>query len=381
MKTLVLSAEDIRRIVSHVGLDALMDTMIARLTQAFSSFDSHKVFTPARHGFSYQQPHTGLLEWMPTLESGRHATIKVVGYHPHNPALNRLPTILSTASVYDVSSGHLVGIADATFLTALRTGAASAVASKILALPKSRSLGMIGAGAQAVTQAHALSRIFDLREVWTFDVNSAVSHTLPRRAAQAGLPIDVIGPETLAARLASTDIVCTATTVDVGAGPVLADGDFKPGVHFNAVGSDFPGKFELPATLLQRSLVCPDFGAQARKEGECQQIPASDIGPELVDLVKHPEKYHDARDRSTVFDSTGWAYEDHLAMKMLADYAADLGLGTHIELESVGTDPLDPYHFAANNFTDDHATNNLKQVTPPTEHNPVLAQPHSESTL
>ncbi|OAD19409.1 Ornithine cyclodeaminase/mu-crystallin [Candidatus Thiomargarita nelsonii] len=65
-------------------------------------------------------------------------TLKMVGYHPFNPQKNHLPTILSTIATYDTCTGHLLGLADATFLTALRTGAASAVASQILASPQNK---------------------------------------------------------------------------------------------------------------------------------------------------------------------------------------------------------------------------------------------------
>ena len=70
---------------------------------------------------------------MPVYKKGKEVVIKVVGYHPHNPGKFNLPTILSSISSYDTTTGHLKGIADGVLLTALRTGAASAVASKVMA--------------------------------------------------------------------------------------------------------------------------------------------------------------------------------------------------------------------------------------------------------
>ena len=129
LQTLVLSVEDTRRIIRYVGLDALMDEVITRLTQAFEQFDPTQTVVPVRTGFSYEHPYVGLVEWMPLFEKHRQIVLKAVGYHPQNPSLHNLPTVLSTVSAYDPVSGHLTAVIDGTFLTALRTGAASAIAT------------------------------------------------------------------------------------------------------------------------------------------------------------------------------------------------------------------------------------------------------------
>ena len=146
MLTMIVGRDDVARIVEAVGLDALMDEMIDRLSAAITSFDETTTRVRARDGFHYQEPDLGLLEWMPVMQTGEATTIKVVGYHPLNPTLHDLPTILSTISVYETGSGHLKGLADGTFLTALRTGAASAVASRVLARRNSKVLGLVGCG-------------------------------------------------------------------------------------------------------------------------------------------------------------------------------------------------------------------------------------------
>ena len=104
-------------------------------------------------------------------------------------------------------------------------------------------------------------------------------------------------------------------------------------------------KVEVPASLLTRSLVCPDFPEQAIREGECQQLRPEEIGPSLVELVKAPGAWASASTATTVFDSTGWALEDHLALDMLLDYAGEMGLGTFVDLETPAVDPRDPYAF------------------------------------
>ncbi len=348
LTTLVLSAPDVRMIVQRVGLNALMDAMIARLTSAFRQFEPACYDIPPRSGFTYHNPYLGLLEWMPVMRRGAEVAIKVVGYHPANPGSNGLPTILSTISTYDTHSGHLIGLADATFLTALRTGAASAIASRALMHPDSRVVGLIGAGAQAVAQLHALSRVIEIDQVMVYDSNPAVTRTFSQRADFLGLEVSPVEAHDLPRLVSEADVLCTATSVDIGDGEVFPDRDLKPHLHVNAVGADFPGKFEVPLTLLQRSFVCPDFPEQALKEGECQRLGLDQIGASLVEVIQQPERYAYARQTTSVFDSTGWALEDQIALQMLLDYAGELGLGTPLELESASDDPRNPYHFARN---------------------------------
>ncbi|NDJ60670.1 MAG: ornithine cyclodeaminase family protein, partial [Chloroflexi bacterium] len=118
-----------------------------------------------------------------------------------------------------------------------------------------------------------------------------------------------------------------------------------PWLHINAVGSDFPGKFEIPVALLERAFVSPDFPLQALAEGECQQLSREQVGPPLFELVRHPEAHHPVREQLSVFDSTGWALEDQVSLEMMLNYARELGVGTEIEIESAFADPLNPYGF------------------------------------
>lgn len=335
-------------IVQRVGLNALMDSMISRLTSAFHQFNAALYEIPLRSGFTYHNPYLGLLEWMPIMQRGAEVVIKVVGYHPANPGGNGLPTILSTISTYDTHNGHLIGLADATFLTALRTGAASAIASRALMHPDSRVVGLIGAGAQAVAQLHALSRVMEIDQVIVYDSNPAVTRSFSQRADFLGLEVSPVEAQDLPRLVSEADVLCTATSVQIGDGEVFPDRDLKPHLHVNAVGADFPGKFEVPLTLLQRSFICPDFPEQALKEGECQRLGLDQIGASLVEVIQQPERYAYARQTTSVFDSTGWALEDQIALQMLLDYAGELGLGTSLDLESASDDPRNPYHFARN---------------------------------
>ena len=345
METLVLSKHDIRQIVDRVGLDVLMDELIDALGAALKKFDGTRTLATPRRGFHYQEPNPGLLEWMPALEVGKRAMIKLVGYHPTNPESRGLPTILSTLCVFETDSGRLAAVMDGTFLTALRTGAASALASQVLARSDSSILGLIGCGAQAVSQLHALSRVFPLEAVLFYDVDPAATASFSDRASFVRDGTLTLLPTPLDRLVRSSDIICTQTSTEVGAGPVFEEEGCRPWLHVNAVGSDMPGKIEIPRSLLERSLVCPDFREQAVSEGECQQLSESEIGPDLVEIVKHRDSYEVARDATTVFDSTGWAIEDQVGMGLILERAIEYGLGTKLQIEGSSGDPRNPYDF------------------------------------
>lgn len=345
METMVLSAHDIGRIVERIGLDLLMDELIAAITQALTDHDPSICITPPRHGFHYDDERSlGLIEWMPAMRARRQVTVKMVGYHPHNPQRWGIPTILSSVNVFDVATGHLTGIADATFLTAMRTGAASAIASRALAQPDSRNLGLIGVGAQACTQLHALSRVFDFDQVLIHDVDAAAMRSFASRVACLGLDLRIETAD-LPTLLQHSDILCTATSVDAGAGPVFSNETLRPWLHINAVGADFPGKVEIPLHVLQHAFVFPDFLDQALKEGECQQLRAEEIHATLVDVIRDPSVYASHRRKLSVFDSTGWALEDEIAATLMLGYADEMGIGQRVALESISPDPKDPYGF------------------------------------
>ncbi|MDY7105946.1 MAG: ornithine cyclodeaminase family protein [Actinomycetota bacterium] len=339
----VVRADDVARLVRHHGVDVVLDELIGRLTDALAAHEPTKVRTPARAGFHYELPTAGLIEWMPAMDLGRVVAVKTVGYHPTNPTERALPTVMSSTSLYDTGTGRLLAVVDSTLLTALRTGAASAVATDVLARPGPVVVGLMGCGAQAVTQLHGIARVRPVERVLAVDADATVAASFARRVAFIDRPIEIVAPADRSRVLSESDVVCTATSVDVDAGPVLDDGEHHEWLHINAVGSDFPGKRELPGPLLDRSVVCPDLLEQCVVEGELQGTRPENIGPDLATLVQQRARYEELRSRLTVFDSTGWALEDLVAAELALDLAGDLGLGMTVALHDVGDQPHDPY--------------------------------------
>ncbi len=343
--TRIITPRDLASIVAAVGLDQLLDDLITRLVAAFEDHDPEQIPTFDRAGFSYGKPDVGLVEWMPAMDLGRRVSIKTVGYHPTNPIERGVPTILATTSLFDTIDGRLVALCEATFLTALRTGAASAIATDVLATDEPIILGLVGSGAQAVAQAHAISRVRRIERVLAFDANPDVTATLARRIPLDGLIVEPINADDIGRLVGTSDVICTATSVEADAGPVIPDTRTKPWLHVNAVGADFCGKRELPESLVRRALVCPDVASQCLIEGESQVLRETDLGPDLVRLVQDRRIWEHHRSSLTVFDSTGWALEDLVAAELVLDHAERLDLGIVVDLLPLPLDPYDPYEF------------------------------------
>lgn len=345
MTTLLFSESEIAQVVRAVGFDRLMDETIHGIRDACRDYKPESYSIPVRSGFFYEKGSChGLIEWMPVIRYGDRVVVKLVGYHPENPKHYDLPTVISSIVTLDTHTGRASSIVDGTFLTSVRTGAASAVASAVLADPGSKTLGLIGAGAQAVTQLHALSRQYSFTRILIYDTDVIACNSFANRAAYADISIP-IEPATVDALVKQSDIICTSTSIGVGHGPLFDDGNLKDSVHINAVGSDFPGKTELPLSLLRRSLVCPDFPEQATREGECQQLEPEEIGPSLVNLVQGCGRYSEYRSSPTIFDSTGWALEDLIAADILTRLGTAAGCGTPVDLACLSADAKNPYGF------------------------------------
>lgn len=345
LATLCLDIDDLAAVLREVGLDSFVDELIDRLGEAFRSYRTGAVKHLPRSGFSYSSPDMGLVEWMPAMTVGDRVAIKTVGYHPANPERANLPSVLATTSIYDTTTGRLVAICEATTLTALRTGAASAVMTDAMATPGPVTLGVIGCGAQAVTQVHAISRVRPIGRLVVTDQNLSVADSLAGRLPPSSLPPElkpeVVEPQAFAEVVPMLDVLCTCTSVDVDHGPVVDLRGAKPSLHVNAVGSDFPGKIELPLDYLRTSTVVPDDRQQCLAEGESQQLTPDEVGPDMVAVLTDPA-HRELVNQRTVFDSTGWSYEDLITAALFMDHAERLGRGLTVQLQHRPTDPYDP---------------------------------------
>lgn len=213
--------------------------------------------------------------------------------------------------IYD-PDGQLAAIIEADALGQLRTGAASGVATNLLASPAAKVLGLLGAGAQARTQALAIACVRKLERIQVY-CRDAQQRTDFARNLAAELDCEVIPSESPEATVESADIITTATTSKT---PVF-DGNWLTGnVHINAVGSNFHRKAEIDCdTVLKSQLICCDSIAQ------CQQEAGDLIKPieagflrwdrvlELGDLLQ-PGGFAGRPEGITLFKSVGLGLQD-----------------------------------------------------------------------
>jgi len=256
------------------------------------------------------------------------AGVKWVNVHPQNPSRG-LPSIMAVLIYSDPETGYPLAIMDATEITAYRTGATAAIASKYLARRDSRTVGIIGAGFQAHTQILAHAELFSALSINVSDVSHAAVDKLTRSLPQ--FPIrDCSIQEAVA-----SDIVCTLTP---SRSPIIRKEWITPGTHINAVGADAPGKQELDPSILKEAVVIVDDLKQASGSGEIN-VPiqkgiyrVGEIYGTLAEVVAGKKKARVNDKDITVFDSTGIAVEDIAVARLLFEKAQNRGSYPSIDL-------------------------------------------------
>jgi alanine dehydrogenase len=232
----------------------------------------------------------------------------------------------------DPETGYPLAIMDATEITAYRTGAAAAIASKYLARRDSHTIGIIGAGFQAHTQILAHAELFDPISINVFDVSKAAVDRLMHSFSQFSIRNCSIQ------EAVASDIVCTLTP---SRSPIIKKEWIAAGTHINAVGADAPGKQELDPAILKQAIVVVDDLKQASTSGEIN-VPIQkgiysigEVYGTLAELVVGKKKGRTDNRVITVFDSTGIAVEDIAVAKLLFGKAQQAGGYPSIDL--VGT--------------------------------------------
>src|SRR4051812_33489853 len=191
------------------------------------------------------------------------AAIKVNGNFPNNRAQHDLPTIQGFIALLDAERGCVLVLMDSIEITARRTAAATALAAKYLARPRSRALAMIGCGVQALYHVEALRDVAAIETVAFCDPRDEAADAFESHVRKLGLNARKVSDAKAAAR--GADIVVTVTTSTY---PLLWLADIDPGAFVAGVGADNPSKHELATDLMQASSVVVDSVAQASTMGD-----------------------------------------------------------------------------------------------------------------
>ena len=262
---------------------------------------------------------------------------KIVSVFPNNRRRG-LPTIHALVIVVDGKTGQPLAAMDGTYLTALRTGAASGLATDLLARKDSRVVAIFGAGTQARTQLEAVCTVRDIEKAWVFDVRTRIARAFVREMKEKGSPIpaDIRVAQTKKQALREADVVCTATT---SFRPVFADSDLKLGVHINGVGSYTPEMQEVPARTVVRSKVVVDSREASLAEAgdliisiDGGLISNKNIHGEIGDVAAGKVPGRESEEETTFFKSVGLAVQDVAVAERVLQRAEELGLGLDVEL-------------------------------------------------
>jgi len=237
--------------------------------------------------------------------------------------------------LYSAKSGQLLALLEADYLGQMRTGAASGVATKYMARPEARAVGIVGTGLQARTQLEAIAAVRRLERIRAFGRNpERCAQFASEMSARLGLPVTPCASAEEAVREA--DIVVTATTASR---PVVRGAWLAAGAHVNAIGANFPQKRELDDEAVQRAgMIAADSVDQSQLEaGDLIQAFGEDLARwstvrELADIVtgKVPGRTHASE--ITLFKSNGIAIWDVAVAARVYELAEQRQVGQRIPL-------------------------------------------------
>jgi alanine dehydrogenase len=278
----------------------------------------------------------GISLYMPAYLRGEDAlACKVVAVFKENPEKYRLPTTTGTILLQDTQTGRVCCIMDGAHLTAMRTGAASGVATKHLARDEAgQSVGIFGAGVQGRTQLEAVREVRSLARAWVYD---AAPEAAARFAREMSVKLDLeVVPASTAREAARADILCTATSATK---PLFAGGEVREGTHVNGIGSHTPEARELDSELIRRAKLVGDSREACFREAGDVILPLregviteSHFYAELGEIVIGRKAGRTAAREITVFKSNGLAVQDAAAAGLVYRKALAGGIGVQFEL-------------------------------------------------
>ncbi|MDP9359836.1 MAG: ornithine cyclodeaminase family protein [Acidobacteriota bacterium] len=319
-KLLILNEHEVERLLT-------MRECISVMEEALSALARGEVHNPLRQAIRAPGAN-GLLGLMPAFRGGQTAvySLKEVCVFPGNPARG-LDTHLGAVLLHSGETGELLAVMNASAITAIRTAAVSALATRLLARDDARTLAIIGAGVQARTHMEAIPLVRNIDDV------RIVSRTPAKAEALAGTRARVVASVEDAVR--GADIVVTATS---SREPVLKREWLADGVHINAVGSSIAVARELDsATVAAASLFVDRRESTVNESGDYLfalregAITEGHIRAEIGDILIGRATGRTSDGEITLFKSLGLAVEDLAAAQFLFEKAEREGAGTWVD--------------------------------------------------
>jgi ornithine cyclodeaminase/alanine dehydrogenase-like protein (mu-crystallin family) len=320
-----LSAVDVRRALP-------MSDAIAAMREAFGQLSRGEVTMPTRLHLDAPADH-GVALVMPCHSSSQKVfSVKIVTVFQNNPQRG-FPMIQATVILTDATTGTPLAVMDGTSLTAIRTGAASGLATELLAPPNATTAAVIGTGVQARTQLEAVCCVRPIRRARVYGRNAdAAKRFAGEMSEQLGVTVE--WAESPAAAIKDAAVICTATP---SMAPLFADADVQNGAHINAVGSFRPAMIEIPPATVCRARVIVDHRESALEEAGDLLAPMregliqeSHFETELGEVVMGRAPGRRNAEEITLFKSVGVAIQDLCAAARALENARRLRLGTSL---------------------------------------------------
>jgi ornithine cyclodeaminase len=320
---LVLSKSDVASVLT-------LEDCIEAVQGAQIELSANRVVMPVR--MTIPLAEGGEQNLMPAwLGATKALGVKSVTFFPRNGE-RELPPVIGLVLLLEHDTGRPLAIMDGTYLTAVRTAAASAVATRALAVEGARVLTLIGAGTQARSHLAAMIKVRPIREVRVVarSLESAERFAGEQRGLYPEITIEAFSRAEEA--LSGADIVCT---VSLATEPVLAHAWLKPGCHINAVGSHSPTAREVDGeTMATARVVVDSRDANLAECGDCI-IPIQEglFGPEHVsdeigEVLAGVKPGRREPFQITVYQSCGLAVQDVATARLVYEQArvAEIGL-------------------------------------------------------
>lgn len=303
MSLLVLSGEEVERLLT-------MEECIEAMTEVLSSLARGELYQPLR-SIAFPPSADGGIGLMPAHRGGSKPaySLKEIVVTPDNPARG-LDAHQGGVLLHDGRTGELRALLNASPVTAIRTAAVSAVATRALARPGARNVAIVGAGVQGKAHAAAMRAVLDDPRISTWSRRDGGSAEEIVRAAE---------------------VVCTCTNARE---PVLRYEWLAPGAHVNAVGASVRTSRELDEETVRAATLVVDRRESALSEAGELLIPGlgeEEIAAELGDVLVGAHPGRSRPDELTVFKSLGLAVEDLAAAELVVRRAREQGVGTEVD--------------------------------------------------
>lgn len=326
---LILSAKDLKRVLT-------MRETIVEVEEAFRELACGTAVMPARVGLTVFNK-AGWIGAMPAyLSRARALATKIVTSYDANPSTHGLPTVMALVVLNDPETGRPEAVLEGSFITAMRTGAASGVATKYLARRDASVVGIFGAGTQAMTQLEAVKEVRNIQSALVYDIVQERASRFAQEMKQR-LGIEVSMESNPSHVVGESDIVVTASTSRT---PVFRGDMLRRGTHVNAIGSFRPDTRELDDLTIRRSkLVVDSLEASLQEAGDILiplksgLIQKAHIHAELGQIVAGLKAAREDDNEITVFKSVGTGVQDAAAANLAFRKAQDAKIGTRIELD------------------------------------------------